>query len=101
MANINIENKEIPTSPSDIYPHEKETAIDLPVKETGQHADIAFDLFQQSRQYDNGQLKIDAVKVRRKLDIIVLPMMMMTYMLSFLDKQTYFNNFYSLIATHG
>lgn len=52
-------------------------------------ADIGFDLFQQSHQYDPAQLERDAIKVRRKLDFIVLPMMMMTYMLSFLDKQTY------------
>lgn len=37
--------------------------------------DIGFDLFPKSLQYDTAQLEIDAVKVRRKLDFIVLPMM--------------------------
>ncbi|KAH9219810.1 MFS allantoate transporter [Leptodontidium sp. 2 PMI_412] len=60
-------------------------------------ADIGYDLFQQSQQYDTTQLEIDSVKVRRKLDFIVLPMMMTTYMLSFLDKQTLnYSNAYGL-----
>ncbi|KAI1495497.1 MFS transporter [Biscogniauxia marginata] len=46
------------------------------------------EMLQQSLQYDQAQLEADAIKVRRKLDFIVLPMMMTTYMLSFLDKQT-------------
>lgn len=63
-------------------------------------------MLEQSLQYDQAQLEMDAVKVRRKLDFLVLPMvicdlprlldimtltisqMMTTYMLSFLDKQT-------------
>ncbi|CAK7568367.1 MAG: hypothetical protein SEPTF4163_006355 [Sporothrix epigloea] len=58
--------------------------------------------YQQSLQYDEEQLKRDAVKVRRKLDFIVLPLMMTTYMLSFLDKQTLnYSNAYGLQAdTH-
>ncbi|KAF8860424.1 MFS allantoate transporter [Acephala macrosclerotiorum] len=66
------------------------------------HADIAYDLFEQSHQYDPAQLEKDSIKVRRKLDFIVLPMMMMTYMLSFLDKQTLnYSNAYGLQAdTH-
>ncbi|OJJ50264.1 hypothetical protein ASPZODRAFT_149629 [Penicilliopsis zonata CBS 506.65] len=52
------------------------------------HGDIAQELFEKSLQYDPAELQRDAVKVRRKLDFIVLPMMMTTYMLSFLDKQT-------------
>lgn len=37
-------------------------------------ADIGYDLFEQSHQYDTAQLEIDSVRVRRKLDFIVLPM---------------------------
>lgn len=40
----------------------------------GKHGDIGFELFEQSHQYDYAQLEIDAVKVRRKLDFILLPM---------------------------
>ncbi|RDW79858.1 major facilitator superfamily protein-3 [Coleophoma cylindrospora] len=68
----------------------------------GMHTDKGLDLFQQSLQYDTEQLARDSVKVRRKLDFIVLPMMMTTYMLSFLDKQTLnYSNAYGLQAdTH-
>ncbi|KKY24387.1 putative mfs allantoate [Phaeomoniella chlamydospora] len=38
------------------------------------HTDIGLGLFEQSRQYDPAQLEQDAIKVRRKLDFIVLPM---------------------------
>jgi hypothetical protein len=38
------------------------------------HADIGLGLFQQSHQYDTAQLELDAVKVRRKLDFLLLPM---------------------------
>ncbi|KAL3439899.1 major facilitator superfamily domain-containing protein [Aspergillus insuetus] len=59
--------------------------------------EVGKDYFQQSLQYDPAQLERDAVKVRRKLDFYVLPMMMMTYMLSFLDKQTLnYSNAYGL-----
>ncbi|CAI6093136.1 unnamed protein product [Clonostachys chloroleuca] len=55
--------------------------------------------FQQSLQYEEHQLERDSVKVRRKLDFYVLPLMMMTYMLSFLDKQTLnYSNAYGLQA---
>ncbi|KAL2839738.1 major facilitator superfamily domain-containing protein [Aspergillus pseudoustus] len=59
--------------------------------------EVGKDYFQQSLQYDPAQLERDAVKVCRKLDFYVLPMMMMTYMLSFLDKQTLnYSNAYGL-----
>ncbi|KAH8658442.1 MFS transporter [Xylariales sp. PMI_506] len=56
----------------------------------------------RSMQYDPAQLEADSKKVLRKLDFIVLPMMMTTYMLSFLDKQTLnYSNAYGLQAdTH-
>jgi hypothetical protein len=57
-------------------------------KTDGAHADIGLELFQKSLQYDQEQLAADVGRVRRKLDFLVLPMMMGTYMLSFLDKQT-------------
>ncbi|KAH8893595.1 MFS transporter [Thozetella sp. PMI_491] len=64
--------------------------------------ELGRDMLQQSLQYDTAQLERDAVKVRRKLDFIILPMMMTTYMLSFLDKQTLnYSNAYGLQAdTH-
>lgn len=52
------------------------------------HNDVGLELFQKSLQYDQEQLAADVGRVRRKLDFLVLPMMMVTYMLSFLDKQT-------------
>ncbi|KAI5866278.1 MFS general substrate transporter [Durotheca rogersii] len=59
--------------------------------------ELGKDMLQQSQQYDKAQLEADAIKVRRKLDSIVLPMMMITYMLSFLDKQTLnYSNAYGL-----
>ncbi|KAH8690122.1 MFS transporter [Talaromyces proteolyticus] len=59
--------------------------------------DVAKIYFQQSLQYDQSQLERDSIRVRRKLDFIVLPMMMTTYMLSFLDKQTLnYSNAYGL-----
>ncbi|KAM0809056.1 hypothetical protein AB5N19_09399 [Seiridium cardinale] len=61
------------------------------LNELGKH------MLEQSLQYDQAQLEADAVKVRRKLDFLVLPMMMTTYMLSFLDKQTLnYSNAYGL-----
>lgn len=36
--------------------------------------ELGKEYFQQSQQYDEEQLKRDSVKVRRKLDFIVLPM---------------------------
>ncbi|KAI1846987.1 hypothetical protein JX265_006816 [Neoarthrinium moseri] len=64
--------------------------------------DLGKEMLQQSFHYDQAQLEADAVKVRRKLDFLVLPMMMTTYMLSFLDKQTLnYANAYGLQAdTH-
>ncbi|RDW59325.1 putative Mfs allantoate transporter [Aspergillus mulundensis] len=59
--------------------------------------EVGKDYFQRSLQYDEAQLERDAVKVRRKLDFYVLPLMMITYMLSFLDKQTLnYSNAYGL-----
>ncbi|KAI2621964.1 MFS general substrate transporter [Hypomontagnella submonticulosa] len=59
--------------------------------------ELGRDMLQQSLQYDRAQLEADAIKVRWKLDLIVLPMMMVTYMLSFLDKQTLnYSNAYGL-----
>lgn len=55
---------------------------------TEDHTDIGLELYQKSLQFDPDQLARDAIKVRRKRDYIVLPMMCMTYMISFLDKQT-------------
>ncbi|KAA8650883.1 uncharacterized protein ATNIH1004_003572 [Aspergillus tanneri] len=58
---------------------------------------LAQDMLQQSLHFDQAQLEADSVKVRRKLDFLVLPMMMTTYMLSFLDKQTLnYSNAYGL-----
>lgn len=69
-----VEKRAVDDGPEIVAATEGET-YDLPVKDLGaDHTDIAFDLFQQSHQYDPAQLEIDAVKVRRKLDFIVLPM---------------------------
>jgi hypothetical protein len=40
--------------------------------------EVGKDYFQQSLQYDPAQLERDAVKVRRKLDFYVLPMVRMS-----------------------
>lgn len=53
-----------------------------------EHTDIGLELYQKSLQYDPEQLARDSIKVRMKLDYVVLPMICMTYMISFLDKQT-------------
>lgn len=54
-------------------------------------------LFEQSAQYPEAQLERDAIRVRRKLDFLILPMMCGTYMISFLDKQTLnYSNAYGL-----
>ncbi|KAI1380383.1 MFS general substrate transporter [Hypoxylon crocopeplum] len=59
--------------------------------------ELGKEMLQQSLQYDQAQLEADAIKVRWKLDLLVLPMMMTTYMLSFLDKQTLnYSNAYGL-----
>ena len=36
--------------------------------------EIGRDLFEQSQQYDEAQLERDALRVRRKIDLLVLPM---------------------------
>ncbi|EXJ93191.1 hypothetical protein A1O3_01748 [Capronia epimyces CBS 606.96] len=60
------------------------------------------DLLEKALEFDEAQLERDSIKVRRKLDWLVIPMMMTTYMLSFLDKQTLnYSNAYGLQAdTH-
>ncbi|KAI0133913.1 MFS transporter [Xylariales sp. AK1849] len=59
--------------------------------------ELGKEMLRQSLQYDQAQLERDAIKVRRKLDFLVLPMMMTTYMLSFLDQQTLnYSNAYGL-----
>ncbi|QVM12786.1 hypothetical protein D8B26_007403 [Coccidioides posadasii str. Silveira] len=63
-------------------------AIDYGKGDSTVHKDIGLGLFQQSLQYDQEQLARDVGRVRWKLDLLVLPMMMTTYMLSFLDKMT-------------
>lgn len=71
MADI---EKTVGVDAPEITAHAGETQ-EIPAKVLGgDHTDIGLDLFQQSHQYDVAQLEIDAVKVRRKLDFIVLPM---------------------------
>jgi hypothetical protein len=36
--------------------------------------ELGKEMLQQSLQYDQAQLEVDAIKVRRKLDFLVLPM---------------------------
>ncbi|KAK4946608.1 hypothetical protein LTR10_014460 [Elasticomyces elasticus] len=64
--------------------------------------ELGRDLLTKALEFDEAQLERDSIKVRKKLDFIVLPMMMTTYMLSFLDKQTLnYSNAYGLQAdTH-
>ncbi|KAI1455017.1 MFS general substrate transporter [Annulohypoxylon moriforme] len=89
-------------SPVDIEPG---VGLDLPKQNALQRLihrrndlnQLGKDMLQKSLQYDRAQLEADAVKVRWKLDLLVLPMMMTTYMLSFLDKQTLnYSNAYGL-----
>ncbi|EXJ91389.1 hypothetical protein A1O1_04501 [Capronia coronata CBS 617.96] len=55
------------------------------------------ELLEKALEFDEDQLERDSIKVRRKLDFMVVPMMMTTYMLSFLDKQTLnYSNAYGL-----
>jgi hypothetical protein len=71
------EKKAVPSGTSDnITPIERGDILEF--QDVGKHADIGFDLFQQSHQYDPAQLERDATKVRKKLDFIVLPMVRMT-----------------------
>lgn len=69
-----MEKRAAPASGPDITPYENGETNEIPSK--AKFADIGYDLFQQSQQYDTAQLEIDAVKVRRKLDFIVLPMVL-------------------------
>lgn len=68
-----IEKRAAPAPDSGISPdYGNRDSTEIPSK--ANFADIGYDLFQQSQQYDTTQLEIDSVKVRRKLDFIVLPM---------------------------
>ncbi|KAK3681208.1 hypothetical protein LTR37_020940 [Vermiconidia calcicola] len=62
--------------------------------------EIGRDLFEQSQQYDEAQLERDALRVRRKIDLLTgtdTLKMCGTYMISFLDKQTLnYSNAYGL-----
>ncbi|KAH7348585.1 MFS transporter [Rhexocercosporidium sp. MPI-PUGE-AT-0058] len=76
-----IEKRAAPAPDSEISPDNGNgDSTEIPSK--AKFADIGYGLFQQAQQYDAAQLEIDSVKVRRKLDFIVLPMMMTTYMLN-------------------
>lgn len=62
----------------------------------GQRVDLnelGKEYFQQALQYDEEQLKRDAVKVRRKLDFIVLPMVSVFSFFSFFS----FSNLFSFL----
>ena len=58
------------------------------LEQSVEHTDLGRALYEKSLQYDEAQLQRDSIKVRRKLDWMVLPMMCTTYLISFLDKQT-------------
>lgn len=64
-----VEKRPNPQDSPEIPSHERQT-----LEFNEKHADIGLGLFQQSHQYDTAQLELDAVKVRRKLDFILLPM---------------------------
>jgi hypothetical protein len=64
-----IEKSPDPQEAPDTPSHEGQT-----LEFNEKHADIGLGLFQQSHQYDTAQLELDAVKVRRKLDFLLLPM---------------------------
>lgn len=53
-----------------------------------EHYDVGLDFYKEALKRDPQELEILARRVKRKLDFILLPIMMTTYMLSFLDKQT-------------
>ncbi|OTA59562.1 MFS general substrate transporter [Hypoxylon sp. EC38] len=98
------EKKDIPIAESPVDT-ENGTGFTLPKQNAFQRLihrrndlnELGKDMLQQSLQYDRAQLEADAIKVRWKLDLLVLPMMMTTYMLSFLDKQTLnYSNAYGL-----
>ncbi|KAJ9137934.1 MFS general substrate transporter [Pleurostoma richardsiae] len=103
------EEKKSPTGPS---PAESEVEAGFTAREQSGLSrlfvrrndlnELGKEMLQQSLQYDEAQLERDAIRVKRKLDFLVLPMMMTTYMLSFLDKQTLnYSNAYGLQAdTH-
>ncbi|PVH82427.1 MFS general substrate transporter [Cadophora sp. DSE1049] len=79
-----VEKRAAPVPDSEISPdYGNGDSSEIPNK--AKFADIGYDLFEQSHQYDRAQLEIDSVK------------MMTTYMLSFLDKQTLnYSNAYGL-----
>lgn len=67
-----IEKRSTPPADADITPYQEGETVEIPSK--AKYADIGYDLFEQSHQYDTAQLEIDAIKVLRKLDFMVLPM---------------------------
>jgi hypothetical protein len=73
------ENKQTADSlTTDVEPtlQEKGQVVDISANDLpeGIHTDVGRRYFELSLQYDQAQLERDAVKVRRKLDFIVLPM---------------------------
>ncbi|KAK3074980.1 hypothetical protein LTR53_002150 [Teratosphaeriaceae sp. CCFEE 6253] len=55
-------------------------------KETEGIRDVAADLFLEVGQYSPEELEAERVTVRKKLDMIIMPMICITYCLQFLDK---------------
>lgn len=72
-----LEKSPVSSEGTDISPIEQGEVLDHSTK-IGEKSDIGYDLFQESHQYDEAQLERDAVKVRRKLDFMVLPMVYTT-----------------------
>ncbi|KAH3671344.1 hypothetical protein OGAPHI_000567 [Ogataea philodendri] len=71
---------------------------DYPIEST----DLLFDLFLETKQYPAEQLDADSRRVRIKTDVLLLPILMFTYLLSFLDKQTLnYSNAYGLQADNN
>jgi hypothetical protein len=66
--NSDIENGSEPQSAFSLWFYGKRGRTD---------SDIGLDLYQESLQYDPAQLEKDAAKVKRKLDFIVLPMVIL------------------------
>jgi len=73
-----VDIEKTPISPIETYDETitKGEVSNIPAKEIHDaiHDDMGRVLFEQSLQYDTAQLELDGVKVRRKLDFIVLPM---------------------------
>lgn len=56
------------------------------IKETEGIRDVAADLFLEIGNYSPEELESERKTVRKKLDMIILPMICITYCLQFLDK---------------